>query len=42
LLLMGALLIGYSILTRPSQEEIERSRRIADSIQQVELRNKLR
>ena len=41
LLLMGALLIGYSILTRPSQEEIERSRRIADSIQQVELRKQI-
>ncbi|MFO7617082.1 MAG: YidC/Oxa1 family insertase periplasmic-domain containing protein, partial [Bacteroidales bacterium] len=41
LLLMGALLLGYSILTRPSKEEIERSRRVADSIQQVQLRKQI-
>jgi YidC/Oxa1 family membrane protein insertase len=32
LLLMGVLLIGYSIFTKPSQEETERNQRVRDSI----------
>lgn len=41
LLLIGAVLIGYSILTRPSKEEMEETRRIRDSIEQAEIRKQL-
>ena len=34
-LLIGAVLIGFSIWNRPSQEEMERARRYQDSIQAV-------
>lgn len=35
LLLIAGLLIGYSILTRPSEEELREQRRIQDSVAQV-------
>ena len=41
LLLIGALLIGYSIWTRPSEEEIKERQRIQDSVAQVEARERL-
>lgn len=41
LLLIGALLIGYSIITRPSRDEIERQQRTRDSIAQVEIQKQL-
>ncbi|MFN8207072.1 MAG: membrane protein insertase YidC [Bacteroidales bacterium] len=36
LVLIGAILIGFSIFTRPSKEQIEAAKRKADSIAQVE------
>jgi len=36
LLLIGGLLIGYSVITRPSKEELQERQRQADSIRQVE------
>jgi len=41
LLMMGLLLIGYSIFTKPSKEEIERLRREQDSIRKVEIQNQI-
>lgn len=41
LLLMGLLLIGYSIFTKPSREEIERLKREQDSIRKVEIQNQI-
>lgn len=41
LLLIGAILVGYSIFTSPSQEQIEKQKRINDSIAQVESQQKL-
>jgi YidC/Oxa1 family membrane protein insertase len=41
ILLIGALLIGYSIVTRPSEEELAERRRIQDSIQQVDIQNRI-
>ena len=35
--LIGAVLIGFSIYNRPSQEEMERAQRYQDSIQTIEL-----
>ena len=35
--LIGAVLIGFSIYNRPSQEEMERAQRYRDSIQTIEL-----
>lgn len=34
-ILIGAVLIGFSIYNRPSQEEMERARRYQDSIQTI-------
>src|SRR3989339_100862 len=41
LLLMGLLLIVYSIFTRPSKDEIERANRQRDSIAKVEIQNSI-
>lgn len=41
LLLMGVLLIGYSIFTKPSKEVIERNQRIRDSISLVDAQKRL-
>ena len=41
LLLMGVLLIGYSIFTRPSKELLERQQRVRDSIVMVEAQKRL-
>jgi YidC/Oxa1 family membrane protein insertase len=41
LLLMGVLLIGYSIITKPSKEEIEQLNRERDSIARVEIQNQI-
>ncbi len=41
LLLIGALLIGYSIFTRPSKDEILRQQEIRDSITQVQVQQQL-
>ncbi len=41
LLLMGLLLIVYSIFTRPSKEEIERANRQRDSLAKVEIQNSI-
>ncbi|MFA6125973.1 MAG: membrane protein insertase YidC [Bacteroidales bacterium] len=41
LLLMGVLLIGYSIFTRPSKELLEKTRRFNDSIALVEAQKRI-
>jgi YidC/Oxa1 family membrane protein insertase len=41
LLLMGVLLVGYSIFTKPSEEEIAKNQRIRDSISVVEAQKRL-
>ncbi len=41
LLLMGVLLIGYSIFTRPSKELLERNQRMNDSIMLVEAQKRI-
>jgi YidC/Oxa1 family membrane protein insertase len=41
LLLMGVLLVGYSIFTKPSKEVIERNQRVRDSISLVEAQKRL-
>ncbi len=38
LLLIGALLVVYSVFTRPSKEELAESQRISDSIQRVRIK----
>ncbi len=40
-LLIGALVIGYFYMTKPSEEEIARQRHVNDSIQLVEFNEKL-
>ncbi len=41
LLLIGALLIAYSIWTRPSPEELAEQRRVSDSIRQVQVEQQI-
>jgi len=42
LLLIGAMLIGYSILTRPSKEELKEAARKRDSIEQAAVQQQLK
>ena len=39
LLLIGAIIIGFSILNRPSEEEVEAAKRRQDSLEQVKSQN---
>lgn len=41
LLLMGVLLVGYSLFTKPSQEVLEKNQRVRDSISLVEAQKRL-
>jgi YidC/Oxa1 family membrane protein insertase len=41
LLLMGVLLVGYSIFTKPSKEDIARNQRVRDSLTLVEVQKRL-
>jgi len=41
LLIMGVLLIAYSLFTKPSKEEIERAQRVKDSISRTEVQKQI-